>query len=190
MADGDTANRRLISADTDSLKNIELLLLDVDGVLTDGRLYYDDNGLEIKAFNVRDGLGLRLLMNGGVDIGIITGRRSQALVHRCRDLGIHRVYDGVSDKADLLDSLCEQMAIPAASVAFMGDDLPDIPIMRKVGLSIAVADAHNAVLAMADRVTAAGGGQGAVREVCEAVLKSRGLWKKICRGLIGDTHEE
>ena len=170
---------RPVSENIDKMEPVKLLLLDVDGVLTDGRIVYSDDGVETKAFNVRDGLGLRLLMDGGIQVGIVTGRRSKALYRRCKDLGIIDVYDGVDDKAALLDDICRRMGIRTESIAFIGDDLPDIPLMKKVGLSIAVADAHEAVRAVADLVTTAGGGAGAVREVCEAILKSQGQWEKI-----------
>jgi len=169
---------RLVADNIDKLKPVRLLLLDVDGVLTDGQIIYDDRGVETKAFNVKDGLGLRLLMEGGITVGIITGRRSEAVRRRCRDLGITEVYDGVGDKAARLETICEKMALQTDSVAFMGDDLPDIPIMKLAGLSIAVADARETVRDISDLVTAARGGAGAVREVCEAILKSQGLWKK------------
>lgn len=174
-------SKRRVSANTDRLRDIKLLLLDVDGVLTDGRIVYHDDGTETKSFSVRDGLGLRLLMEGGIHVGIVTGRRSGALHHRCRDLGIDCIYEGVADKAKLLDTICAEKNIPASATAFVGDDLPDIPIMKRVGIAIAVGDAHEAVTALSDLVTEAAGGAGAVREVCEAVLKSHGLWDRFLK---------
>lgn len=163
------------------LKDIKLLILDIDGVLTDGSVIYNDDGLETKAFNVKDGLGIRLLMEAGIHICIATGRRSQALLHRCKDLGVEHIFDGVSDKAAILDLILDRTGVSAAEVAFMGDDLPDLPLMQRVGLSIAVADAAAIVRENAAMVTAAQGGQGAVREVSEALLKAQGLWENILK---------
>lgn len=162
----------------DKLKHIKMLLLDVDGVLTDGSIIYDDRGAEIKEFNVKDGLGIRMLMSAGIHVGIVTGRGCPALEHRCRNLGIDLVLDGVKDKAAVLDGIIQDSGIAADEIAFMGDDLPDLPLMRRVGLSIAVSDAHPQVARQVDMLTVAAGGKGAVREACDAILKARGLWEK------------
>jgi len=164
---------------TKALASIQLLLLDVDGVLTTGQVVYTDSGEEIKAFSVKDGLGLRLVMDCGLKVGIVTGRGSGALWHRCRNLGIDLVFDQVRDKAAKLDEISTRTGIAALQIAFVGDDLPDIPLMQKVGLGIAVADAVPEVLAAADMVTTAKGGCGAVREICEALLKARECWEPI-----------
>ena len=161
------------------LKRIRLLLLDVDGVLTDGGIIYDDNNVETKVFNVKDGLGLRLLMNSGIQVGIVTGRVSSSLKHRCENLGITTIFDGIHDKAEALERIINQTGSIAEEIAFVGDDLPDIPIMNRVGLSVAVADAHENVRESADMVTYAKGGGGAVREICEAILKAGGKWGEI-----------
>ena len=161
------------------LKKIKLLLLDVDGVLTDGSIIYNDNSEETKVFNVKDGLGIRLLMEAGLNVCIVTGRSSKALYHRCKNLGITMLFDGVRNKAAELDIISEQTGVSPEEIAFIGDDLPDLPLMRIVELSIAVADSHEAVLEKACMVTSAKGGAGAVREVCEAILKAQGLWDKI-----------
>ena len=161
------------------LKAIRLLLLDVDGVLTDGGIIYDDNGCQTKVFNSRDGLGLRLVMDAGIGVGIVTGRSGQALRHRCENLGIRLIFDGVADKAALVDEIAGQTGIAPEAMAFVGDDLPDLPIMNRVGLAVAVADAHLTVRAKAHRVTEAGGGKGAVREICEEILKAQGKWAEI-----------
>jgi 3-deoxy-D-manno-octulosonate 8-phosphate phosphatase (KDO 8-P phosphatase) len=161
------------------LKNIRMLLLDVDGVLTDGSIIYNENGDEIKVFNARDGLGIRLLQKAGIHVGIVTGRSSQALLHRCRNLGIELVYDDVRDKSAVLDEILKQLKISAQEIAFVGDDLIDLPVMRRVGLPIAVADAHELVMESALWTTAARGGQGAVREVCEALLKAQKKWRPL-----------
>lgn len=163
---------------SDKLKRIKLLLLDVDGVLTDGSIVYDDKGVETKAFNIKDGLGIRMLMEAGVQVGIITGRTSKALYHRCNNLGISLIFDGVRDKPDVLEGIVAQTGILAEQIAYIGDDLVDLPLLRKVGLSIAVADAHEMVRENVDMVTAAKGGAGAAREACEAILKAQGLWEK------------
>jgi 3-deoxy-D-manno-octulosonate 8-phosphate phosphatase (KDO 8-P phosphatase) len=164
-------------------KNIKLILFDVDGVLTDGGIIYNEIGKEIKIFNVKDGLGIRLLMKAGIQVGIVTGRSSEALRHRCQNLGITLTYEGVRDKGGLLNEIIETTGFQSEEIAFMGDDLPDLSIMRKVGFSIAVADAHENVMEEADMVTHAKGGEGAVREVCEKILKSQGHWKNLMEQL-------
>ena len=164
---------------SDRLKNIKLLLLDVDGVLTDGGIIYSDNGSETKIFNVKDGLGIRLLMEVGICLGIITGRRSNALSKRCKELGIDLIYDGVANKADALNRMLERTGFSVEEAACIGDDLPDLALMRRTGISIAVADAHATLRENADMITSAKGGRGAVREVCEAILKAKGLWESI-----------
>jgi len=163
----------------EKLKKIQLILLDVDGVLTDGSIIYNDDGRETKIFNARDGFGIRLVMQAGITVGIVTGRSSEALRHRCENLGIQYLFDGVQDKAAMLDKIVTQTGVEAEHAAFMGDDLPDLPLMKRTGLSIAVADAHELVRQKADWTTQASGGHGAVREVCEALLKAQGLWEEI-----------
>ena len=163
----------------EKLKAIQLLLLDVDGVLTDGSIIYSDQDSETKVFNVKDGFGLKLVMAAGIKVGLVTGRTSRALHRRCRDLGIQLIYDGVHQKAPLLDSIITETGVGAADTAFIGDDLPDLPLMRRVGLSIAVADAHEIIRDYSDWITSAPGGRGAVREVCDALLKARGDWDKL-----------
>lgn len=158
------------------LGNVKLLLLDADGVLTRGEIIYGDDAAEVKIFNVRDGLGLRLLMAAGIGVGVVTGRRSRALSHRCANLGLTHLYDAVSDKAALLAGICREMRVSPAETAFIADDLPDIALMSRVGTPIAVADAHELVKARALYQTRAKGGAGAVREACETILKARGLW--------------
>ena len=170
---------------TDQLSQIRLLLLDVDGVLTDGSITYTAEGTETKTFNVRDGLGIRLLTDAGVTVGIVTGRASPALRHRCENLGITCVFDGVKDKAAVLATISARTGISPEQTAFMGDDLPDLPLMRRVGLAIAVSDAHPTVIRYADMVTGLRGGYGAVREVCEAILKARGIWEEIRKQFVG-----
>lgn len=163
----------------EKLKDIQLLLLDVDGVLTDGSIIYSDEDSETKVFNVKDGFGLKLVMAAGIKVGLVTGRTSKALHRRCRDLGIRYIYDGVPQKAQLLDKIVTETGVGPDNTAFIGDDLPDLPLMRRIGLSIAVADAHELVRDFSNWVTSAPGGRGAVREVCDALLKARGDWDKL-----------
>ena len=163
----------------DKLKRTKLLLLDVDGVLTDGSIIYNDSGAETKVFNVKDGLGIKMLMKAGIQVGIVTGRTSKALYHRCNNLGISLIFDGVRDKPSVLELILKRTGLQAEDIAFIGDDLIDLPLLRKVGLSIAVADAHETVIENVDMVTSKKGGAGAVREVCEEILKAKGLWSKV-----------
>ena len=165
--------------DLSKLKPIKLLILDVDGVLTDGRIVYSDNGEEIKTFDVKDGLGIRLLLDMGIHVSIITGRHSKALHYRCKDLGISSIFEGISDKTAVLNTLIKQTDLTPEQMAAIGDDLPDIPLMNAIGCAIAVADAHEMVRNHADMVTLAKGGNGAVREVSEAILKAQGYWNVI-----------
>jgi len=170
--------------DINKLKRIKLLLLDVDGVLTDGCIIYSDNGVETKVFNAKDGMGIELLMESGIQVGIVTARTSKTLYHRCNNLGISLIFDGVHEKASVLELISEQTGLPAEEIAFVGDDLPDLPLLRRVGFSIAVADAHETVIENVDMTTSAKGGAGAVREICEAILKAQGLWNKILENFL------
>jgi 3-deoxy-D-manno-octulosonate 8-phosphate phosphatase (KDO 8-P phosphatase) len=161
------------------LDRIQLLLLDVDGVLTDGRIIYHDNGDETKVFHVRDGMGIRLLLLSGIQVGIATGRTSPALSHRCRNLGITLIFDGLKEKIPVLERIFQKTGVSAEQIAFVGDDLMDLAIMKRVGMAFAVSDAHEMIIQHADWVTSCNGGQGAVREVCELILKKKGLWNRI-----------
>jgi len=163
-------------------ENIRLLLLDVDGVLTDGSIIYNEHGGETKVFNAKDGLGIKLLQKAGIQIGIVTGRASPALMHRCRNLGIELVFDDVRDKATALAQILKQSDINVHEIAFVGDDLIDLPVMQRVGMPIAVADAHELVRKTALWTTTAKGGRGAVREVCEALLKAQKKWRPLLEG--------
>ncbi len=162
---------------TERLASIDLLIMDVDGVLTQGEVIYTDTGDQIKIFSVKDGLGLRLLMDAGIQTAIVTGRSAGALDARVKNLGIPYLLHGVSDKAAALSELVAQSGIPAHRIAFIGDDLPDLPIMKRVGVAIAVADAVPEVIERAAITTNRPGGKGAVRETCEAILKAKGLWE-------------
>lgn len=164
-----------------SLERVRLLLLDVDGVLTDGRVLYSDRGEELKAFHTQDGLGLRLLQRAGLQLGLITGRISEAVRRRARELDIDLVYEGVKDKAVLLEEISGKTGISLAEMAFVGDDLVDLPPMIRVGVAIAVANAVEEVKAAAAIVTRSRGGHGAVREVVETILKAQGRWEATLR---------
>ncbi|MBA7561342.1 3-deoxy-D-manno-octulosonate 8-phosphate phosphatase KdsC [subsurface metagenome] len=163
----------------EKLKKIVLLVLDVDGVLTDGKIIMDDLGNESKNFHVRDGHGLRLLMRGGVDVVLLTGRTSEVVKHRADELGIRDVYQGAKDKAQVLGEILGERGLPGECIAYVGDDVVDIPVFRMVGFSAAVADAPGYVRAQADYVTEKEGGDGAVREICEMVLNARGTWNDV-----------
>jgi 3-deoxy-D-manno-octulosonate 8-phosphate phosphatase (KDO 8-P phosphatase) len=150
-----------------------LLVLDVDGVLTDGRLHYDADGRESKSFHVRDGYGIQQVLAAGVAVAVISGRRSPAAAARLAELRVPHVFLGRNDKRRVLDELLAELQIPLAAVACVGDDVIDLEIMAPAGLGITVPDAHPDVLRAADWVTASGGGRGAVREVCDLLLASR-----------------
>lgn len=158
---------------------IKLLLLDVDGVLTDGRIIIDDNGVETKQFDVRDGQGISLLMRAGIDVGFITGRTSRVVDHRARDLGVRLVFQGISDKLSCYDEIKRQLALKDNQIAFVGDDLVDLPVLSRVGLALSVSDGWPELSGAVDYITAAPGGHGAVREVAELLLKSQGKWPKL-----------
>ncbi len=152
---------------------IALVVLDVDGVLTDGRLWYGPDGETLKAFNVRDGHGIKSLVAAGVGVAVISGRRSAAVTARMRELGVADVAQGVSDKARALAELLKRNAVDPRRVACLVDDTPDLGLMAAVGMPAAVADAHPDVLAAARHVTRAAGGHGAVREFCDFLLAAR-----------------
>lgn len=153
---------------------IRLAIFDVDGVLTDGRLYLGDNGDEFKAFHTRDGHGMKMLLNQGVDIAIISARRSAAVERRMAGLGVRHVYTGVQDKGAAFQAIIDQLGLRPEQIAYVGDDLVDLPVMRRVGLAIAVQDADAFVKRHAHWQTPSPGGRGAVREVCELLLEGRG----------------
>ncbi len=158
----------------DRAKKIKLLILDVDGVLTDGRLFFDDQGREYKCFHARDGHGIKLLRQTGVEVAVISGRKSNSVALRMQSLGIAYVYQGHEEKLSVFAGLLEQLSVKAGQVAFVGDDLLDLPIMTRVGLPIAVQDAHFTVKDYACWCTRSAGGQGAVREVCDLLMQAQG----------------
>lgn len=154
-------------------RDIELLVLDVDGVLTDGRLHISASGEEFKVFHVRDGSGIVALRRAGVEVAIISGRDSPAVQRRADELGIRHVRQGIADKEAALEELLRATGFGAGQVACVGDDTPDVPILRRARLAVAVADAHPSALGAAHFVTQARGGLGAVREVCDLLLEAR-----------------
>ena len=153
---------------------VELLVLDVDGVLTDGRLYLGDNGVEYKTFFSRDGHGIKLLQAAGVQVAVITGRRSRVVADRMASLGVTRVHQGQDRKRPVFDALLAELELAPEQAAYVGDDLVDLPVMGACGLAVAVADADPRVVARAHWRTPSPGGRGAVREVCELILDARG----------------
>jgi 3-deoxy-D-manno-octulosonate 8-phosphate phosphatase (KDO 8-P phosphatase) len=155
---------------------IRLLALDVDGVLTDGLIYYGNSGEELKTFNIKDGLGIKLLQKAGVRVAIITGRQSQIVVRRAQELGIEDVVQGREDKRQALLELCQRRGISLDECAYMGDDLPDLGAITAAGLGMTVADADAAVHAAAQWRSRFNGGAGAVREACEFILSAKGKW--------------
>lgn len=154
--------------------NIKLVIFDVDGVLTNGSLFYGDDGQEYKAFHSRDGHGMKMLQKSGVEIGIITGRTSKVVDYRMENLGIQHVYQGKKEKLPAFIELIGKLGLDPLEVAYVGDDVVDLPIMKRVGLAIAVADAHHLVTQHAHWQTPHGGGQGAARDVCELIMEARG----------------
>ena len=155
------------------LADIKLLILDVDGVLTDGRLYFSATGEALKVFHARDGHGIKLLMGSGVAVAAVSGRRSAAVTARLRELKVRDVLQGCSDKVAALQTLAKRLHIAPLECACIVDDTPDLPLMSAVGFAAAVADAHPLVQAAAHWVSAAPGGRGAVRELCDALLRAR-----------------
>ena len=161
------------------IRGIKLLILDVDGVMTDGRIIIDDAGLESKHFNVRDGHGLKILMRCGIDVVLLTGRKSGVVDHRAADLGITEVHQGIWNKREVFDEILKRRKLTPEETAYVGDDVVDIPVLKRVGFGVAVADACPEVLGIADYVTEQSGGRGAVREVCEVILKAQGRWGEV-----------
>lgn len=153
---------------------VRLVIFDVDGVLTDGSLYLGDEGKEYKAFHSRDGHGMKMLMDTGVEIAVITGRESDVVRHRMVDLGIRHVYQGRTDKAAAYAQLLAELRLDPAETAFVGDDVVDIPVLRRAGLAIAVRDAHPRTIHHSHWVTVGNGGRGAAREVCELIMEAQG----------------
>jgi len=160
-------------------RKIRVLLLDVDGVLTDGAITINDRGEEIKTFNVRDGQGIKLLRESGVEVGLISARSSRAVSYRARELGIHMVYQGVRDKVEAFERMKAKRGYKDSEVAYVGDDLMDLPLLRAAGLAITVRDGCQELKSRVDYVTNQRGGCGAVREVAELLLRAHDNWRKV-----------
>jgi 3-deoxy-D-manno-octulosonate 8-phosphate phosphatase (KDO 8-P phosphatase) len=161
-------------------RKIKLLLLDVDGVLTDGGIYLDNRGVETKRFDVRDGQGITLLQRAGVQVGIITGRSSEVVRHRARELGVDIVYQGVGDKANVYEEIKIAARLEDSQIAYMGDDIGDLPVLRRAGFAITVRESWVAKTQV-DYVTRARGGHGAVREIADLLLHASGAWKNLVK---------
>jgi len=163
----------------EKLKRIRMLMLDIDGVMTDGRIIMDDEGRELKNFNVRDGHGLKVMQRYGIKVAIITGRQSNLVRHRAKDLDIKDVYQKVFNKKEVFEKILKKHKLSPDETAFIGDDIVDIPVLKRVGFSVAVADAVDVVKKQVDYITSHKGGKGAVREVCEMILKAQEKWPEI-----------
>ncbi len=157
-------------------KKIRLLLLDVDGVLTDGRIIIDDRGVETKQFHVRDGQGISLLQQAGIDVGFVTARSSRSVIFRAKELNVKLVRQGVQNKLDAYNEIKRSSGLNDDQIAYVGDDIVDRPVLKLAGLAVSVADGWPELISTVDFVTATGGGQGAVREVAELLLKTQGKW--------------
>jgi len=167
------------------LAKIKLLLLDVDGVLTDGRIIYDSKGNELKAFDVKDGHGLKMLQRAGIKIGIITGRSSEVVSRRAAELGIEILYQGALQKLEPYLEILSDLELTDDQVAYVGDDVIDLPILRRVGFGATVADAIPDVLPLVDYVSTRPGGCGAVREICDLLLRASGQWEELTERYFG-----
>ncbi|MFQ5956829.1 MAG: KdsC family phosphatase [Candidatus Brocadiales bacterium] len=163
------------------LENIKLMIVDVDGVLTDGRIFCNDRGEEQKVFHVKDGSGITFWHRAGLKSAIISGRTSQAVEHRAKELGIEDVYQGAHNKLEAYEKIIAKHKIKDDAVCYIGDDLIDLPVLRRVGFSVAVTGSPRELLNSVDYITQAPGGGGAVREVVEKVLKSQGKWEGILK---------
>lgn len=170
---------------TERAKKIKLIIFDVDGVLTDGGLYFTAEATEIKRFNSLDGHGIKMLKDNGIEIAVITARDSKTVVHRMKNLGITHFYQGQSDKLVVFNKLLQKLNLSADKVAYVGDDVVDLPVMTKVGFAVAVANAHELVKQHSDFITEKAGGHGAVREVCDFILKAQGKFDDAMKLFLG-----
>ena len=152
---------------------IEMAVFDVDGVMTDGRLYYTEDGRELKAFNTQDGMGLKRLQRAGVSLAVITGRRSTIVEHRMNELAVEHVYQGADNKIEALNDLMARTSLSAEQICYAGDDIIDVPVMSRVGLAISVPNGHQSAIDAAHWVTPRAGGFGAVRDICDLLMEAR-----------------
>lgn len=179
------------SAETfERARHIRLLVLDVDGIMTHGHLLYQADGQESKLFHTQDGLGLKLLEEHGIAMGIITGRCSPMVALRAKELGIAHIEQGRHDKGTALKALADQLGLPLAACAYCGDDLPDLGAIVSAGLGVSVPNAPSYVRSVADHVTARVGGDGAVRELCELLLQAQGHWERVMARYMGQSKEK
>jgi 3-deoxy-D-manno-octulosonate 8-phosphate phosphatase (KDO 8-P phosphatase) len=164
---------------TERINRIKLFMCDVDGVLTDGGIILDSNGIETKRFDVKDGHGLKLLQRAGIEVALLTGRESRVVSYRAEELQIAEVIQGAKNKADAYESLKIRTGYQDEEIAYVGDDVVDIPVLRQVGLALAVQDAVDEVRAIAHYVSSLPGGKGAVREIIQLILKTQNLWEGV-----------
>lgn len=191
MTTASTASTILADALDDSMRAriapLRMMIFDVDGVLTDGRIIYLDDGSEMKQFSVQDGHGIRLLQRSGrVEVAFLTGRFCRAVEHRAADLGVKRLYQNVKRKLEVYEEILAATGLRDHEVGFAGDDLIDIPVMRRVGWAVAVPNAASHVLPYAHYITRARGGHGAGREVCELILQVQGTWQAVTAAYFGE----
>jgi 3-deoxy-D-manno-octulosonate 8-phosphate phosphatase (KDO 8-P phosphatase) len=175
--------KRVPAAVQKKAAKIRLILLDVDGVLTDGGIIIDDRGVESKRFDVRDGQGITLLIQSGIKVGFLTGRYSNIVRRRAKELGVTFVYQGVQNKVEIYERIRRKIGLKNEQIAYVGDDIMDLHVLRKAGLAIAVRDSWPGLRIEVDYVTETKGGMGAVREVSELVLKAQGGWERLTRRL-------
>lgn len=170
---------RLGKDNIERIKRIKLMVFDVDGVLTDGSIIYLDNGTEMKIFDVQDGHGLKLLLRAGIELALLSGRYSKITERRAEELGIKHVYQNVKRKLDAYEDIVNRLNFQPHEIGYMGDDLIDIPVMKRVGWAVTVPNANIYVFPYAHYITKKTGGRGACREVCDIVLQVKGLWKSV-----------
>jgi 3-deoxy-D-manno-octulosonate 8-phosphate phosphatase (KDO 8-P phosphatase) len=163
----------------EKLQHIKILIMDVDGVMTDGRIIINDDGRETKNFDVRDGHGIKLVQRYGIEVALLTGRQSEVVKHRANELGIKEVHQKIFNKKEVFVEILQKNNLNADQAAFIGDDIIDIPVLKEAGFSATVADAIDIVKKTVDYVTKNKGGRGAVREVCEMLLQAQGRWPEI-----------
>ena len=164
---------------TDKAKKIKVLIVDIDGVMTDGKLHYTNNGDEFKSFDVTDGLGLVIAQRKGIKCAILTAKQSNIVTKRASDLGIEKVYQGYHFKIEVLEDIKKAFEVSSEQICFIGDDIIDITVLKEVGFAVAVKNARSEVKKEADYITEAQGGNGAVREICELILKAQGKWEEV-----------
>ncbi len=174
---------------TQRILPVRMMIFDVDGVLTDGRVIYMDDGAEIKEFDAQDGHGIKLLQRAGIEVALISGRACRAVEHRALGLGIHRVYQGYRAKIEPYEQLLADTGLKEHETGFMGDDLIDIPVMRRAGFAVAVPNGAPHIFPYAHYITRASGGRGAAREVCEMILQAQGLWESVMERYLADPLE-